>query len=280
MLNGLALFAGIGGIEMGISDSVRTVCYVEKEPYSVAVLRSRIKEGKLHNAPIWDDVSTFYGVPYRGIIDIITGGFPCQDISVAGKGKGIKEGTRSGLWYEMLRIINEVRPTFVFVENVSAITKRGLDIVLGQLSEAGYDAGWTYILASDVGAPHKRERIFILAYPRDSSDRTNGGTLREEDSIQKDGRKEVCARMPCGTGEVGNTKGTGQQMCNLGQGKMQSWGTGSWDVDPADLNPSSESYVGRVADGVPKRVDRIKCLGNAVVPEQAKKAWEILTGES
>lgn len=272
MLNGLALFAGVGGIESGLRKWIRTVCYVECNHYAVGVIRSRIGEGQLEDAPIWDDITTFKGRPWNGVVDVITGGFPCQDISNAGKGRGIKEGTRSGLWFQFLRIINEIRPSFVFVENVSAITNRGLDTVLGQLSEAGYDARWTNLRASDVGAPHKRERMFILAYTK--SAREHGQEYERKPDIN-------------GCGE--DVADTGLNTCRDSRNKRFDRkderirpecksGRGSWNEDPAEYDPSSFTYVGRVVDGVPNRVDRIKCLGNAVVPDQAKKAWEILTG--
>ncbi len=299
MLNGMALFAGIGGIELGLRKYVRTVCYVEKDNYAVGIIRNCIKEGRLQEAPIWDDVKTFDGKQWHGFVDVISGGFPCQDISVAGKGRGIKKDTRSGLWFEMLRIINEVRPSFVFVENVSALTNRGLDIVLGQLSEAGYDARWTDLRASDVGAPHRRERMFILAYTDTNSKRKNKEarsireTQREVWRKCERGQPVGCYKLLGGEKDVANTNRSGSGE-NKQQGELRTSGVEQssedsretkereigkdvWQTDPADIDPSSESYVGRVADGVPNRVDRIKCLGNAVVPKQAERAWEILT---
>tara|TARA_R110002110_G_scaffold381330_1_gene592230 strand:+ start:832 stop:1389 length:558 start_codon:yes stop_codon:yes gene_type:complete len=167
-INELALFAGIGG---GIIASkqlgIRTVCAVERDAYAAQVLAQRQNDGSLEPFPIWSDVTTFDGKPWRGIIDVISGGFPCQDISVAGKGAGI-EGKRSGLWSEMVRIIGEVRPGIVFVENVSALTSRGLGVVIGNLAEMGYDSEWGCLSAAEVGANHRRERIWILAHPKHS----------------------------------------------------------------------------------------------------------------
>jgi len=164
-MNELALFAGAGGgILGGKLLGWQTVCAVEYEPHAVAILTKRQNEGLLEPFPIWDDVRTFDGKPWRGIVDVVSGGFPCQDISVAGKGEGLK-GQKSSLWAEMFRIINEVRPRFAFVENSAALTVRGLGRILGDLAEVGYDARWGVYSAADVGAQHKRERLWIVAYP-------------------------------------------------------------------------------------------------------------------
>jgi len=163
-MNELALFAGAGGgILGGHLLGWRTVAAVEIEEYPRAVLLQRQADGILPRFPIWDDVCTFDGKPWRGKVDVISGGFPCQDISAAGKGAGIT-GERSGLWSEMARIIGEVRPGFVFVENSSMLTIRGLGTVLGDLAALGYDAEWGVLGADDAGAPHRRKRIWILAY--------------------------------------------------------------------------------------------------------------------
>ena len=160
-MNELALFAGAGGgILGGKLLGWRTVCAVECEPYPASVLCARQNDGLLPTFPIWDDVQTFDGNPWRGIVDVVSGGFPCQDISAAGKGAGI-DGERSGMWREMARIIREVRPRFAFVENSPMLTSRGLGTVLGDLAEMGFDARWGVLGASAVGAPHQRERIWI-----------------------------------------------------------------------------------------------------------------------
>src|SRR5262245_66198037 len=139
-LNELGLFAGAGG---GLLASRllgwRTVCAVEIEPYCQDVLRQRQRDGHLEPFPIWDDIRTFDGRPWRGHVDVVSGGFPCQDISIAGKGDGL-DGARSGLWREMARVVREVRPSIVFVENSPMLTARGLGIVLGDLAALGFDA--------------------------------------------------------------------------------------------------------------------------------------------
>ncbi len=162
-MNELELFAGAGG---GILGSQllghRCVCAVEYDAYARSVLLARQNDGTFPPFPIWDDVCTFDGRPWRGIVDVVSGGFPCQDISTAGLGAGI-EGKKSGLWKQMRRIIDEVRPAFAYMENSSALVSRGLYTVLGDLAEMGFDAKWGSVPASAFGAPHERERIWIVA---------------------------------------------------------------------------------------------------------------------
>ena len=165
-MNELALFAGAGGgILGGKLLGWRTVCAVEWEPYARAVLAQRQNDGVFERFPIWDDVRTFDGKPWRGIVDLVSGGFPCQDISAVGKGAGI-EGERSGLWKEMARVVCEVRPRFVFVENSPMLLTRGMGTVLRDLAEMGFDARWGVLGAGHIGAPHARERVWILAYAK------------------------------------------------------------------------------------------------------------------
>ena len=166
-LNAISLFSGIGGFELGIGDYCRTLLYCEADAHAQAVLLSRMAEGAIDVAPICTDVreitAEFVDMP----IDIIFGGFPCQDISCAGKGVGL-DGERSGLFFEIVRLAGEIKPTFLFLENVSAIRTRGLDRVILELTEVGYDLRWCMLSAADVGAPHRRERWFLLAARRDA----------------------------------------------------------------------------------------------------------------
>lgn len=165
-MNELALFAGAGGgILGGHLLGWRTVCAVEWEQYPASVLCARQNDGILPPFPIWDDVQTFDGKPWRGIVDVVSGGFPCQDISAAGRGAGI-DGERSSMWKHMARIIGEVRPRYAFVENSPMLTTRGLGVVLADLSSMGFDAKWGVVSAADVGANHQRERIWIRAEQR------------------------------------------------------------------------------------------------------------------
>jgi len=162
-MNELALFSGAGGgILGGKLLGWRTVCAVEWEAYPASVLVARQNDKQLEPFPIWDDARTFDGHPWRGIVDVISGGFPCTDISAAGKGAGI-DGESSGMWREMARIIHEVQPRFVFVENSPMLTSRGLGRVLGDLASMGFDAEWGVLGAADVGAKHQRDRIWIVA---------------------------------------------------------------------------------------------------------------------
>jgi DNA (cytosine-5)-methyltransferase 1 len=157
------LFAGAGG---GIlADAImghQCICAVEIDPYCQQVLSARQVDGYLPWFPIYRDVTKFDGKPWRGLADIVAGGFPCQDVSSAGSGRGL-EGSHSGLWREMARIIGEVQPRYAFLENSPLLTGRGLGRVLGDLAEMGYHATWGVLGASRVGAVHRRERIWIRA---------------------------------------------------------------------------------------------------------------------
>ena len=201
-VNVLSLFSGCGGLDLGLRLALpasRVVCCVERDAYAAAVLAARMGEARLDAAPIWSDVTTFDGRPWRGVVDCIAGGFPCQDISNAGQRAGI-DGRRSGLWSEFARIIRDVEPRYVFVENVAALVVRGIERVLGDLADLGFDAEWDVFRASDVGAPHQRARLFILAYAssvlvsgephaRPSQDRSSGEELGNTDEPRLEGRR-------------------------------------------------------------------------------------------
>ncbi len=264
-LNELALFAGAGGSILGGKLlGWRTVCAVEIDPYCITQLIQRQNDKILPPFPIWDDVCTFDGTNWRGIIDVVSGGFPCQGISVAGKGKGL-EDERSGLWSEMFRIIREIRPRYVFVENSPLLTRRGIDRVLGDLASMGYDATWGVLGADDVGAPHIRKRIWLLAYAsseqweRESESRE----FKVSSLIDGNGAKEHVAnsnkfdaiRRGLCTSEVSYKGSTSLQ-------RGEWWAT--------------EPNVGRVAHGVAFRVDRLKAIGNGQVPAVVRTAWHIL----
>ena len=279
-MNELALFAGAGGgILGGALLGWRTVCAVEIDKYAASVLLARQNDGVLAPFPIWDDVRTFDGKPWRGIVDIVSGGFPCQDISVAGKGVGIN-GPKSGLWHEMARIVREVRPQFVFVENSPALTGRGLGVVLGDLAKAGYDAEWCVLGADDVGAPHKRKRIWILAHANCS--RRNAKERREIQTDTNQVRHYTSSEPKWHTkqqriGDDGHdVPNANSQHCQKQRrpstvspqnsaARCSSW----WLVEP---------YVGRVVDGLASRVDRVrlKALGNGQVPAVAATAFRLL----
>ena len=216
-----SLFAGIGGIDLGLERAgMRCKWQVEIDDYASRVLEKHWPRVKRHR-----DIRTF---PTSGdwSVDLIAAGFPCQDLSIAGKGEGL-DGKQSGLFFEVIRVVGEIRPKYVLLENVSALLARGMDTVLGELASLGYDAEWHCIPASSVGAPHRRDRIFIVAYSMCEGSQGQWG----EHGLRED-KEEI---------EVG--------------GKYW-WG--------------SEPDVGRVAHGVPNRVDRLKGLGNAVVPQVAE----------
>jgi len=188
-MNELALFAGAGGgILGGHLLGWRTVAAVEIEDYPRRVLLQRQADGILPRFPIWDDVCTFDGKPWRGKVDVISGGFPCQDISSIGKGAGI-EGKKSGLWGEFARIIREVRPRFAWVENSPMLTSRGLGVVLGDLAQLGYDAEWGVLGAHHAGLGHFRNRIWICA-----TSMSNPEVRSSTPKLWIRGRKEAGAR--------------------------------------------------------------------------------------
>jgi DNA (cytosine-5)-methyltransferase 1 len=180
----LSLFSGIGGMDLGIKlvlPQARTIAYCEADGYCQRVLHARMRDGSLDAAPLHGDARTFDGRPWRGCVDMVVGGFPCQPVSLAGKRRGTAD--ERWLWPEFARIIGEVRPRYVYVENVAAITVRGVDAVLGSLAELRYDAEWLCLSASAVGAPHRRNRWFCLAHAHEQhgdTRRPGTGAVRGE----------------------------------------------------------------------------------------------------
>jgi DNA (cytosine-5)-methyltransferase 1 len=298
----LALFAGAGGgILGGHLLGWRTVAAVEIEDYPRRVLLQRQSDGLLPRFPIWDDICTFDGKPWAGKVDVISGGFPCQDISAAGKGAGL-EGERSGLWREMARVICEIRPRYVFVENSSMLTSRGLGVVLGELAAMGFDARWGVLGAADVGANHQRDRIWIVAkwsgqLPHAQHDRIRWWEQQQE-SLAKEGRN--VAHTSSQRSEAGSTDSQGGQERHSNESQHSSsdlaytknkgdvWR--EWELGFVEQKHnnrrgsingsrkwwSTEPNVGRVAHGVAARVDRLKAIGNGQVPLCAATAWRIL----
>ena len=316
-LHELALFAGAGGgILGGILCGFRTVCAVEHDPYARDVLVSRQNDGCLHPFPIWDDVCTFDGKPWRGLVDVVSGGFPCQDISCAGKGAGI-DGERSGLWGEMRRIIGEVRPRFLLVENSPALTLRGGVRVTAELAAMGYVGRNGVLGAVNAGAPHKRERIWFVANGAEhgrGTRRPRGSdpsrARQPKQTLQALADADHSIRRP-DDGGMGSSQGENQGEAEGRplQERVRSAGadgsaTGGENL--ADTNSLRESQpegcereqrgraincgeggtpaewwrtepdVGRVAHGVAARVDRLRCLGNGQVPAVVRLAWDLL----
>lgn len=242
---GLDLFSGIGGITKALEGYVEPIAYCEINSYCQAVLLSRMAEGDLPLAPIWDDVKTLtsHEIPP---VDCIYGGFPCQDISIAGRGRGL-ESERSGLFFEIIRLAREIRPKFIFLENVAEIINRGGVRVIGELASIGYDVRWITISASFIGAFHKRQRWFALAYATNKRcQRTIDGPCTQ---IKKWPKPESCtaSRNP-----PIDERGFIKEIC-------------------------TSEFV-RTPNGLPHRMDRIIALGNAVYPAQARYAFEMLMG--
>ena len=251
-MNELALFAGAGGgILGGKLLGWRTVCAVEWEPYPASVLIARQNDGCLEPFPIWNDVQTFDGKPWAGRVDVVSGGFPCQDISVAGTGAGIT-GERSGMWSHMARVIGEVRPRFAFVENSPALLTRGLGTVLSDLAALGYDCKWTVLGANHCGGPHERARIWILA-----------------DSLQN---RRVHRVQPENDGKEGTRRDQkiwGKNWQFFKMGPPSSSISSSWPDKP------EPSYL---VDELGSWVDKLAATGNGQVPIVAATAWRMLGG--
>lgn len=254
MLTHGSLFSGIGGFDLGFQwAGIKTVWQVEINGYCRKVLARHFPE-----AERFSDIREVGAHNLKGV-DIISGGFPCQDISVAGKQAGI-DGERSGLWAEFYRIIGELRPRYVVIENVANLVVLGLERVLSDLASIGYDAEWQIISANDVGAPHLRKRIWIVAYP--ASDRSETGVADQERGDKGEPTE------PLNGSEVvadPNQQHGNNRRFRTGKIRQQT---------PSGLRPSEhwsvEPDVGRVANGIPKRVDRLKGLGNAIIPQIAK----------
>jgi len=282
----LDLFSGIGGFSVGLEAAgMETVAFCEPNEYCQKVLRKNWPE-----VPIYDDVRelTADRLVRDGIrADIITGGFPCQDISVAGKQAGI-EGERSGLWSECARLLSELRPRYAIFENVTnLLTGDGgawFEQVLWDISEVGYDAEWHCIPASAIGAPHRRDRVFIVAYPNSNDGRRghsaesprrdawmepgSGGerqSLAEAISIVADAYGE---RRRCGDARRQDAKDVRQSPIIT---RRHARRMGAWHFEPD---------VGRVANGVPNRAHRLKGLGNAIVPQIAEIIGEAIWDSS
>ncbi|RSE16427.1 DNA cytosine methyltransferase [Acinetobacter johnsonii] len=304
-MNELALFAGAGGGILGSHlMGWRTVCAVEREAYPAQVLAQRQNDGILPPFPIWSDVLSFDGKPWRGIVDVISGGFPCQDISSAGKGAGI-DGARSGMWSQMARIISEVRPRFVFVENSPMLVSRGLARVISDLTQMGYDTQWARFSASNFGAPHQRDRLWIVANAKSKgcsidliterlSQKFSGAGVNSQSmantkgfGLEQTGKckcspsqriagcciefsnancfrcKQMEQSVSCRTSSQGLTSSPEHSSFTSGW----KW----WAVEPG---------LGRVADGVAHRVDRLKAIGNGQVSIVAVNAYKALGAKS
>ncbi len=299
-MNGLALCAGVGGLERGIESILpraRTVCFVEGETYPASVLASKMEAGSLPKAPIWSNVRTFDGKPWRGKVSFLSGGFPCQPYSKAGKQLADKDPR--DLWPDFARIIGEVRPNFIFLENVANVVKWALPTVLEDLSKMGYDASWCVVAASEVGAPHKRSRWFLFAYTKhmanpnsqshskpqrtDKELRQKGSRLEGWEDERKTGYiVRSCCEKICHSNSHRLSKHSDAKGCQRIIGKRQLAGNRLEDISYIDtgINQSNhweiEPGMGRMVDGVADWVHRMRACGNGVVPQQAAYAYSIL----
>jgi DNA (cytosine-5)-methyltransferase 1 len=280
------LFSGIGGFSLAARwMGWETAWFSEIDPYASAVLATH-----------WPDVPNHGDVTMIDFtqvepVDLLCGGFPCQDISNAGKHAGI-EGGRSGLWRHFARAIRELRPRYVVVENVAALLVRGIDRVLGDLAALGYDAEWTVLSAADVGAPHLRRRIWVVAYPNEQAGGRVLSGRRQQFPAGGEGERDVADSIPdtIGVGQLqpqgsfqverrrtrhsGETEHTEDERRSEGRTESEVWsrwdapaGAGWWDVEPP---------VGRVVNGLPHRVDRLRGLGNAIVPQCAYEIFQAI----
>ncbi len=337
-MNGISLCAGIGGLDLGLHLAVpdyRTVCYVEIEPYPQDILLARMEDGILDRAPIWGNLKRFDASQWRGLVDVVHGGYPCQPFSVAGKRAGADDPRH--LWPHVARIVAECQPTYCFFENVAGHLSLGFREVAADLESMGYRVSAGLFTAAEVGAPQRRQRLFILArHARFVADTRRASNERRDD---KGGMGSVCspgesgeserewARMDTRSGrsDVGHPdhprlEGR-REPKREGPNEWPAWPPGPEERDRwadvlavrPDLAPavayagrerpwnasrrdgqdpslggegsgdnssrggrSSKPAVRRVADGLPHRVDRLKALGNAVVPDVAALAWRTL----
>jgi DNA (cytosine-5)-methyltransferase 1 len=266
-----SLFSGIGGIDLGFERAgISTSWQVEIDPFCRKVLEKRFP----HVTCRLSDVREA-GKDNLEKVDIISGGFPCQDISIAGKEEGIKEGTRSGLWLEFARIIGELRPKGVFIENVAAIRNNGADQVFSDLARLGYRRQCVVVSAESLGAPHERQRAFIIALRKHHNSVGNGsdgirvsshrsGNVAERKDSQKHAEKRNHEPEGRGSAFSANQISTLQENGKIWHNWKLQLGTGNVCEGPLTYARSC-----RANDGIPDGMDRLKSLGNAVVPQIA-----------
>lgn len=291
--NVLALCAGVGGLELGLKlaePSARCVCYVEGEAYAASVLVSRMADKILDEAPIWSDVRTFDGKPWRGKVGCVTGGYPCQPFSLAGKRLG--EADPRHLWPDIRRVIGEVQPEWCFFENVSNHLRMGFEKVHDDLQQMGFRVAAGLFTAEEVGASHKRERLFILShskFARGRSEHPQRRRMARDDGVQE-GRDQEDVDNPPGPrcqpeGERQSPKSkSGERLLGLGCDGIWE-GLPLFPPGPEELDgwrevlkqrPDLEPSVCRIPNGLDNRVDRLRACGNGVVPLVAAYAYRTL----
>ena len=269
-----SLFSGIGGFELGLERAIpnsKTIWQVEQNKYCQGILKKHWPE-----AIIYNDIRE---VNHENLhpVNIICGGFPCQDISGAGTGAGIEHGTRSSLWGEMYRLIDELRPRIAVMENVPALLwkERGMHVVLSNLAQIGYNAEWTVISARQFGAPHLRKRVFIVTYPNQIRPRQDGELFsnpitRNRTTIRKGGQEkqdkfehansEYSQAKPTGEICLEETRGPKRRCSKISRLQRRNY-TNYWQEFP------TQSPLRNRNDGVPHRLARLRALGNAIVPQ-------------
>jgi DNA (cytosine-5)-methyltransferase 1 len=273
MMRELSLFSGGGG---GVYGSKllgwKTVGYVEYDDYCQRIIAQRIKDGIFDHAPIFGDIRTFateYAAKYRGLVDVVTAGFPCQSFSAVGEKRGAHD--HRNMWPQTLEVIRAINPQYAFLENVRGLLggHKYFETILKDLSKAGYDAKWTCLSAAEVGAPHRRDRLWILATKADKEAR----------------RSDCCSGAGCCSKEEVNLNATSDRLQGFGRCKggcgdisaNKGWQlAGNHSCD--SLWWKNEPDVDRVADGVASRRNRVKTLGNGQVPAVFAEAWRILNG--
>jgi DNA (cytosine-5)-methyltransferase 1 len=279
-LSAISLFSGAGGLDIAAKwAGIRTVCYVEFDRYAQAVLMSRIRDGSLDAAPIWSDVTTFDGRPWNRKVDCVFGGFPCTDVSFAGKREcadSLVDGTRSGLWSEFARIIREVRPRFVLVENVPGLLTGGIGDVLRDLAKMGFDAEWEVLSAAAVGAPHLRERVWIVANSvsqpsqkrgNDFADAGESGSGRNIDrGSRKDDRRESDSRPHEG---LADSNSTGREV--FGRTEPDGNAITSGTVQMADATGQRWREAGQHSERPEERITSGGDVANA--DSNGRKPW-------
>lgn len=271
MLNVLDLFSGIGGLSQSLETWSRVVAYCDSCSWSQQMLLSRMLRGELPSAPIWTDVTTLRGGMLPEI-DVITAGFPCQDISLAGLRKGLA-GERSGLFWEVVRLAQETEAPIIFLENVWPGVRKFVPTIRNAFAGIGYEFRGGPIAARDVGAPHKRQRFFAVA--------TNTNRLESRLAARrkegKKGTQEIFPGVPVEARNVADACGERLQVRRAEFGFKQEK---PFSTDYLEGNNWDEyaSFFLRVDNGIPHRGHRLRALGNSVVPAQAKQAFKVLVG--
>jgi DNA (cytosine-5)-methyltransferase 1 len=278
-LFGLSLCSGAGGLDLGLVLAIpgyRAVGYVERDAFAAATLVARMEDTSLDCAPVWDDVATFDGRPWRGAVDIVTAGYPCQPFSVAGRRRGADDPRH--LWPHVARIIAEVEPPFVFLENVAHHLRLGFPEVASGLVGIGYRLAAGLFTAAEVGAPHKRERLFILAIREGDGEADPARLLRNPVERPEPNGESVALDDADSAGSQGRGDDIGEHA-----GERSAWPPGPRDADGWErylrCSPDTEPAVRRGADGLAHRVDRLRLCGNGVVPLVAAHAMRTLAAQ-